>query len=71
LAGDHEPLVEAIEAGDEDRAVWLLERHIVDGLPEVLHRLAEPDEAKAALARLLQPGADAGDPDGEPDVPAA
>jgi GntR family transcriptional regulator, gluconate operon transcriptional repressor len=55
LAGTHDPLVDAINAGDEAEAVRRLERHIVHGLAEVLHRLADPEVADAALARLLRP----------------
>jgi GntR family transcriptional regulator of gluconate operon len=60
LAGEHEPMVEAIDAGDEEEAVRRLEQHIVDGLPEVLHRLADPQVADAALARLLRPAGPGG-----------
>jgi DNA-binding GntR family transcriptional regulator len=57
LAGDHERLVEAMEAGDEEEAVLRLHRHIVQGLPEGLYRLADRVAAEAALARLLRPRA--------------
>lgn len=52
VARDHEPLVEAIEQGDEEVAVERLVRHLVDVVPP-LDRIDEASEE--ARARLLHP----------------
>jgi GntR family transcriptional regulator, gluconate operon transcriptional repressor len=52
VARDHEPLVEAIEQGDEDLAVDRLVRHLVDVVPP-LDRIDQASEE--ARARLLPP----------------
>jgi DNA-binding GntR family transcriptional regulator len=51
---DHEPLIEAIEAGDEDVAVQRLVAHIVKSVDPVIARLGDGDKAREAEDRLLR-----------------
>jgi DNA-binding GntR family transcriptional regulator len=55
VAREHEPLVEAIEAGDEELAAERIAQHISSSLAPALCRLAGPTEAARAATRLLVP----------------
>jgi DNA-binding GntR family transcriptional regulator len=51
---DHESLIEAIEAGDEDVAVERLVEHIVKSVDPLIARLCEGDQAQEFHDRLLR-----------------
>jgi DNA-binding GntR family transcriptional regulator len=55
VAREHEPLVDAIEGGDEEVASTLLGEHIGSSLAPTLSRLAGRESAERAAARLLVP----------------
>jgi GntR family transcriptional regulator, gluconate operon transcriptional repressor len=52
---EHGPLIEAIEAGDEDLAAKRITEHILGTIDTVLERRAGDDRAREARARLLRP----------------
>jgi DNA-binding GntR family transcriptional regulator len=53
IADEHEPVVEAMETGDEEFAVQSLSNHIVSTLGPVFDRLGSGERAARARARLI------------------
>lgn len=53
VAREHEPVLEALAAKDEQLAVERIVGHIVGSIEPFFNRFYEPQEAAAALARLL------------------